>query len=112
MMWRGSRQSCSSLCHSTEADKRENVQSQQNTRPADRPIVLSRTTPASWLKQTLASMPIRHEELDMKHSNFSLLNRRKKQDFVTGLLLVATVTIAGLAFMLPVLTVLIWSVSR
>ncbi|MBX8802527.1 hypothetical protein HBA92_17435 [Ochrobactrum sp. MR28] len=48
----------------------------------------------------------------MKHSNFSLLNRRKKQDFVTGLLLVASVTIAGLAFMLPLLTVLIGSVSR
>lgn len=107
-MWHGSKECCSSLSHPTEADKRELVQLHLNARPADRHIVFHRTTFLSLLTKQVASMPNRHEELDMHNGNFSLLNRSKKTSFVPSLLLIAGAGLAGLAFLLPILTTLVW----
>lgn len=112
MEWHGTKQGCSSLFHSTKADKLKTTERKQYFCPADRPIVFHRATPSSLLTEITASMPNRHEELDMNNNNFSLLNRPKKTEYVTGLLLVASVTIAGMAFILPLLTVLIGGFTR
>lgn len=106
-MWHGSKQCCSSLCHSTEADKREHVQLHLNARPADRHIVSHRATLLSLLTKQVASMPNQHEELDMHDGNFSLLNRTQKTNFVPSLLLIAGTGMTGLAFLLPIFTTLV-----
>lgn len=107
MMWHGSKQCCSSLCHPTEADKREHVQMHLNARPADRHIVFHRATFVSLPTKQVASMPNQHEELDMHDGNFSLFNRSQRTNFVPSLLLIAGAGMVGSAFLLPIITTLI-----
>lgn len=97
----------SSLCHSTEVDKREITDCDHHTRPADEHTAFRRATSPLSLMEAVASMPNRTKELDMNNSNPFIRNRHHANDAVTLILVTASLVIAGFALALPLIAALI-----
>lgn len=73
---------------------------------------LFRTTSSSLLKDIFRSTPNRAQEIDMENCNPFILNRQvhsKRSDLIALLLITASITLSGFAFVLPVLTTLMGS---